>query len=77
MNLVLARWHIALVIYLVIVAAIILGRPAIMFDAEGNVKPWGVNTDAGQSIFSVQMVFPLLAIILYYIVVVTEMSMTA
>lgn len=76
MQITIARWHVALALYLIVVGAIVLIRPALMFDAEGKVKPWGLDTEAGESVFAVQVVFPILAVLIYYIVVLSELSVS-
>lgn len=62
---VIPRWSIALFVYILIVSMLIIFKPAIMFDAEGNIKTSGTGLKYGSSPFSPAIVFPLLAILCY------------
>lgn len=61
------RLLIAIVLYILIVAIILLTKPPIMFNANGDIKKWGIERDEDTSIFSPMIVFPLIAIICYYV----------
>jgi hypothetical protein len=72
-TLTIARWLIALILYGAVIALIVHFKPAMMFDAEGKVKKWGVCTDGGYSVLSPQILFPLIAILCYFVVVLIEL----
>lgn len=64
---VLNRWEIALVLYIVIIMVLLITKPAMMFSADNMPKQWGSQTTEKTSVFSPMIVFPLLAIICYYL----------
>jgi hypothetical protein len=70
----LSRWQIAVFLYLVMVAVILAIRPALMFDMEQNPKAWGLDMERGVSVFSPMFVFPILALICYYIAALIELA---
>ena len=73
LTITLARWFIALVLYVSIIGILVYLRPAMLFDAEGRVKQWGVCTDGGYSIFSPQILFPMIAVVVYVVVILVEL----
>lgn len=70
------RWQIALILYLVIIALLLITKPAMMFTPEDRPKQWGADTSDETSIFSPMFVFPLLGILSYYIGVWIELIYT-
>lgn len=70
----LARWQFAIVIYLLIVFILLAIKPAFLFTANGEIKEWGIGTDAGKSVFGLQMLIPFIAIVCYYLVVLIAMA---
>jgi hypothetical protein len=38
-----------------------------MFNAKGEIKKWGIERDEDTSIFSPMIIFPVIAIICYYV----------
>ena len=60
------------VIYLLIVSIIFIGQPYVMFDTDGNMKKFGYKIDDETTIMPVMLVLPLLALILYLIVLMIE-----
>jgi hypothetical protein len=67
-----SRRIITLVIYLLIVSIIFIGQPYVMFDTDGNMKKFGYKIDDETTIMPVMLVLPLLALILYLIVLMIE-----
>jgi hypothetical protein len=67
-----SRRIITLVIYLLIVSIIFMAQPYVMFDADGNMKKFGYKIDDETTIMPVMLVLPLLALILYLIVLMIE-----
>ena len=61
------RWQIAIVLYIVVIAILVILKPSMMFTAEEEPKVWGIETNETTSIFSPMIVFPLLSIVAYYI----------
>jgi hypothetical protein len=61
------RWIIAIVLYLIITSIIILVKPSLMFTMDGNVKEWSSENTDRKSVFSPMIVFPMLAILCYYL----------
>lgn len=68
------RWQIALTLYFIIIGIILIIKPAMMFSKDDSPKIWGVETSEKVSIFSPMIVFPILAILCYYIAVWIELS---
>lgn len=58
---------VAIVLYILIVAIILFTTPSIMFNSNGDVKKWGLERDENTSIFSPMIVFPIIAMICYYL----------
>jgi hypothetical protein len=67
------RIIIAIVLYIVIITAIVLTKPSIMFNQKNEVKKWGIERNDDTSIFSPMIVFPIIAIICYYIASLIEL----
>jgi hypothetical protein len=70
------RWIIALFLYILIITVLILFKPAIMFDAEGNMKPPGTGILYGASPFSPTISFPIIAMICYIISCLSTLALT-
>lgn len=64
----LGRVHFTVFVYLLILAAILFWKPALMFDANGNPKSFGIQTTPTTSPFAPVFILPLLAILLYFVV---------
>ena len=62
------RWILSLFVYFIIVFILLLIKPSLMFDSNGQMKPFGVGFEDGKSVFSPIFVFPLLAFLSYFIV---------
>ena len=62
------RWILASLVYLIIVLALIAIKPAFLFTKDGSVKQWGIGTEEGKSVFGVQFLFPLIALLCYYFI---------
>jgi len=56
-------------IYTIVIAVILITRPALMFDAEGRPKPFGVGFSEGYSVFAPSVAIPFLAVFIYILVV--------
>lgn len=67
-----SRRILTLVIYLLIVSIIFITQPYVMFDADGNMKKFGYKIDDETTIMPVMLILPLLALILYLIVLMIE-----
>ena len=61
------RWLLAIAIYIVIIAILVYTKPAMMFDSERKVKTWGLGNNETESMFSPMIVFPIIAILAYYV----------
>ena len=59
----------ALVLYVVIIAVLVVSQPALLFDAKGRPKTFGLGMKRGSSILAPSFLFPLLAMILYMFVI--------
>lgn len=71
------RWLTALLVYVLIVAVIVLTKPALMFDAAGNPKIWGARNDETTSVFAPAFALPFLALLVYYFVCVANLARAA
>ena len=69
-----ARWFIAIVVYLLIISVIVYFKPSMMFESNGNIKRWGTCTDGKYSVFSPEILFPFIAILVYIFVILIELS---
>ena len=70
----LKRWHLAVLLYLVSALILVAVRPAMMFTPDGLPKAWGTQTDANTSVFGIQFLFPLLAVLSYWVVLCIDMA---
>jgi len=61
------RWQIAITVYLLIALVLIYFKPAMMFTPEGDVKHWSSENTETTSVFSLVIVFPILALLCYYL----------
>lgn len=57
------RWTVAVVLYLLMVLLLLATRPALMFDARGHPKPFGVGLTEGYSFLAPSASFPILAVV--------------
>lgn len=63
------RWQIALFLYLLIITLILLFKPPIFFTSDNQLKHWDIENTPETSVLAPAIVFPLLALICYYIAV--------
>ncbi len=64
-----------IVIYILIVGYLFLIQPAMMFDNDGNLKDFDfANNDS--TLIPMILALPMLAVIIYFLVLVVEMIMT-
>ena len=63
--LIIPRWSVAMLMYAIIILLLIAFKPAIMFDAEGDVKRPGTGLMYGSSPFSPVISFPIIAVLCY------------
>lgn len=63
----LPRWAVAITIYIIIILALLALRPALLFDADGNPKPFGTGLKEGASIFAPAFSFPLIAFLAFFV----------
>lgn len=61
------RWLFALTLYVLIIYLIITLQPSIMFDSYGKPKQFGIGTNEGKSVLAPAFIFPIIAIICYFI----------
>lgn len=64
-----SRWITAILIYVLVISLLIYLKPALMFDKEDKVKVWGLGNNETESMFSPMIVFPVLAILSYYVAI--------
>jgi hypothetical protein len=66
---------VTILIYILLVGLLFIIQPAMMFDKDGNLKDFDfANNDA--TLIPLILALPLLAIIVYFLVLVVEMIMT-
>jgi hypothetical protein len=73
-NVVVARWHIALFIYAAMIATLLIARPSVMFTADGQPKRWSAELSDTTTPFSVMIVFPVLAFLSFYIACLVDVA---
>lgn len=61
------HWQIALIVYFIMIGILIALKPSLMFTAEGTIKTWSSQNTETTSLFSPMVVFPLLALLSYYL----------
>lgn len=62
-----SRWYIAILLYLIIVCLLLALRPAMLFKEDKDYKRWSVHRSSDNSIFSIMFLFPVIAIVCYYL----------
>jgi hypothetical protein len=67
------RIVIAIVLYIAIITILVIAKPSIMFNSKNEIKKWGIERDEDTSIFSPMIVFPIIAMICYYIASLVEL----
>jgi hypothetical protein len=60
------RLLVALLVYVMIIAVLLIVKPASLFMANGEAKRWGVENSETTSVFAPAISFPVLAILCYY-----------
>lgn len=63
---------ITICIYLLVVGLLFIIQPAMMFDKDGGMKEFNID----KTLIPVDIALPLLAVIIYFLVLVGEMIMT-
>lgn len=63
------RLFTVLVIYFTIIAALIITKPALMFNPDGKPKEFGLGLTTGRSVAAPCIMFPLLGLITYIFVI--------
>lgn len=61
-----SRWYLAMLLYLILVCLILALRPSMLFDNR-DYKKWSAKTTKEHSIFSIAILFPILAIVSFYL----------
>lgn len=61
------RWQLAILLYVMFISILLLIKPALMFTADGNIKQWSTENTESSSIFSPMIVFPILGFLSYYL----------
>jgi len=61
-----SRWYLAILIYLLLVCLILALRPNMFFEGR-QYKKWGAKTNQEYSIFSIAIMFPVLAFLSFYL----------
>lgn len=70
------RWQIAFIIYISVVSLLIYLKPSMMFTMDGKVKIWSTQQTEETSLFSPIIVFPVLALLSYYLGIWLELIYT-
>ena len=66
------RWLFGITIYIIIVYIIIKYKPSLMFDSYGNPKNFGLGISEGNSVLAPVFIFPILALLSYFIAAVLQ-----
>ena len=59
----------ALVLYVLVIAALVVSQPALLFDEKGRPKHFGLGLKRGSSILAPSFLFPSIGMILYIFVI--------
>ena len=70
------RWQIALIIYISVISLLVYLKPSMMFTMDGKVKMWSTQQTEETSLFSPIIVFPVLALLSYYLGIWLELIYT-
>jgi hypothetical protein len=62
----------SIIIFIIIIAIIFILKPSFIFKENGEMKPFGVNSEKGQTIFHFGVVSSVIAIISFWIVSVKD-----
>jgi hypothetical protein len=68
-----SRWVFAMILYVLIIILLIQLKPSLMFDSYGKPKEFGIGFREGKSIFAPIVVFPILALLCYFTVSVSDL----
>lgn len=68
-----SRLVISLIIYSLLLSLILIIKPSLMFNQNGEIKPAGLEKIKGQSVLSIAIVIPLIAIFSYFIASLIDM----
>jgi len=60
------RWHLAILLYLIIICLLLAVRPSMMFVGK-QYKTFGISNSENQSIFSIMVIFPVIAFLSYFL----------
>lgn len=61
------RWYIAILLYLLLVCIIMALRPKMLFLENKTYKKWSLYQSRDCSIFSIAILFPIMAFISFYL----------
>lgn len=75
-SLVIQRWQLAFILYVVAITLILVTKPSLMFRTDGAPKNWGSIIDENTSVFAPAFIFPLLAVLAYFVATTIEMIST-
>lgn len=69
-----SRITMTILIYISVLLLIFYYKPAMMFDAEGNIKHFDYDTTiTSVSLLSIETMLPIIAIICYFVVIICEL----
>lgn len=65
----------SIIFYILLIVLIIISRPSFLFDASGNLRPFGVDIDGSgnKTMFSLGVFSVVIAIISFYIFCIIDM----
>lgn len=66
-SLELTRLHVALLLYILFIIAILLAKPAFMFTHDGRLKKWGMENDENTNMFAFGFLVPFIGVLMYLI----------
>ncbi len=68
------RIYLAILLYIIILLSIFLLKPAMMFDAEGNIKHFNYDAkDTTGSLLNIEVVLVFLALFCYFVIIAIEL----
>jgi len=69
-----SRITITVILYMTVLLLIFFYKPAMMFDAEGNIKHFDYDTSVNNvSLLSMEVILPIIALLCYFIVIIFEL----
>ena len=68
-----SRIYISILFFTIILLTLFLFKPSLMFDASGSLKKFDYENHSVNSLFSLEIIIPFIAILCYFITLLLEL----